>query len=149
MNDFPPFEKLMELFKVLQCLASTTNYELLHAESATIEVKSNDYTRINQINCFVADNYHQSIHLSELAQLTGLTETSFSRFFKKVTNKTFITFLNEYRVQKACNLLANKNTSIADVMEQSGFVEPAHFTRIFKRYTNFSPRDYRKRIRNW
>lgn len=149
MHAMSSFEKLLELLKILQGLADTEDYELLNANSASIEVKSNDYARINHINCFVADNYKRNIQLAELGELTGLTETSFSRFFKKVTGKTFISFLNEYRIQKACTFLANKNSSIAEVMAISGFLEPAHFARIFKRYTNYSPREYRKRIRNW
>ncbi|MCU4173823.1 helix-turn-helix domain-containing protein [Carboxylicivirga sp. N1Y90] len=149
MVELPAFEKLICLMQALQTLANTNDYHLLHATKAAIEVQSNDYSRINRINTYVSEHYQKPIQIKELAELTGLTETSFSRFFKKVTGKTFINFLNEFRIQKACTLLSNKNTSISDIMMLSGFVEPAYFTRIFKRYTNFSPREYRKKVRNW
>ncbi|MDA3890167.1 MAG: AraC family transcriptional regulator [Salinivirgaceae bacterium] len=149
MFKYDSFNKLIKLIEILHLLASTNEYTLLHAKSAIIELQSNDYTRVNKINEFVSANYQRTILLKELAELTGLTETSFSRFFKKVTGKTFICFLNEYRIQKACSLLANNNNSISEVMVDSGFIEPAHFTRIFKRYTSYSPRDYRKKVRNW
>ncbi len=149
MDKLPAFDKLLVLLQVLQKMAKTKDYVLLNADSAILEVQSNDYARVNLINCFVADNFHRNIQLAELGELTGLTVTSFSRFFKKVTGKTFISFLNEYRIQKSCTFLADKNTSIAEVMALAGFFEAAHFARIFKRYTSYSPRDYRKRIRNW
>lgn len=144
-----PFERLLTLLEVLNFLANTKEYKLINKDAVDLEIQSNDYERLSIVNDFVAKNYFRCINLSEVAALTGLTVTSFSRFFKKVTGRTFVGFLNEYRIQKACALLANKNTSITDVMEQSGFVEPSHFSRIFKRYTAYTPRDYRKRIRAW
>ncbi len=143
------FDKLMALIEILQSLANTSDYSLLNANEAALEVRSNDYSRINLINNYISEHYARAIQIKELADLCGLTETSFSRFFKKVTGKTFISFLNEFRVQKACTLLADQKPIIAEVMTQSGFIEPAHFTRIFKRYTTFTPREYRKKLLGW
>lgn len=147
--DLPPFDKLMALYEVLNKMAKTKDYKLINNDSVKIEVQSNDYERLSLINQYIAKNYIKPISLMEMANLTGLTETSFSRFFKNVTGRTFIGFLNEYRIQKACSLLADKNTSISKVMELSGFIEPSHFSRIFKRYTEHTPRAYRKKIRSW
>jgi AraC-like DNA-binding protein len=147
MCNFQPFEKLIELILILQELAATKDYTLLNAESVALSIESNDYKRINMINKFVSDNYCRQIKLSEVSKLTGLTESSFSRFFKKVTGKTFITFLNEFRIQKACVLLSNKNKNISEVMFQSGFNEPAHFTRVFRKYTSITPKDYQTSLR--
>ncbi|WP_075591188.1 helix-turn-helix domain-containing protein [Labilibacter marinus] len=144
---YKSFEKLLKLIEILGLLASTQDYTLLHTNTASLHIQSNDFNRVNRINNFVSEHYSRNIPLKELADLTGLTETSFSRFFKKVTGKTFITFLNEYRIQKACTFLAKSNSNISEVMMKSGFVEPAHFTRVFKRYTSYTPRDYKKKIR--
>lgn len=143
------FRKLMGLIDILNVLANSNDYILLNAKSANIEIKSNDYARVNKINEFVAENFNRPILISELAELSGLTETSFSRFFKKVTGKTFICFLNEYRVQKACSFLTNKSNSISEVMEKSGFIDPAHFSRVFKKYTDYTPRNYQKKLKYW
>lgn len=143
------FNRLITLFEVLQVLAKCKDYELLNQQDATIEIQSNDYARINIVNEYISKNYNHNLQLEEMSELTGLTPTSFSRFFKKVTGKSFITFLNEYRIQKACSFLADKNTSIAEIMYNVGFSEPAHFTRTFKKYTNHTPREYRRKIRFW
>lgn len=149
MVNLDPFEKLMALYQVLHKLAKTKQYRLINNENASVEVQSNDYNRLKRINEYIEKNYDRPIALTDMANLIGLTETSFSRFFKNVTGRTFVSFLNEYRIQKACALLANKNTSITKVMELSGFIEPSHFSRIFKRYTKYTPREYRKKIRSW
>lgn len=147
--ELEPFEKLLKLLKIFKVLAQTKDYQLLNVDLATVEIQSNDYSRIQKINSYVANHYEQTIQLKEMAHLTGLTETSFSRFFRKVTGKTFSTFLNEYRIQKASSFLIDCNNSITEVMLASGFTEPAHFSRTFKRITNQTPSEYRKKRKNW
>lgn len=147
--DLEPFEKLLKLLNVLEILAQTSDYQLLNADLSTVEIQSNDYSRIKKINDYVSNHFGQTIHLKEMADLTGLTETSFSRFFRKVTGKTFSTFLNEYRIQKASSFLIDCNNSVTEVMLASGFTEPAHFSRTFKRITNQTPSAYRKKRKNW
>lgn len=149
MNQLDPFERFISLIEVLMFLANSRDYELLNAHSVTVELQSNDYARIQKINEFVSKNYSRTIKLNEMAGLTGLTESSFSRFFRKVTGKTFSTFLNEYRVQKAGAILLECNNSITDVMLDSGFTEPAYFSRTFKKLTGQTPSEYRKARRNW
>jgi AraC-like DNA-binding protein len=142
----PPDERLLELISVISLMARTHEYELLNANAINYEQHSNSYNRVKQITAFVARNYHRTIQLSEIASICGLTETSFSRFFKKITGKPFITFLNEYRIQKACSLLTDKHSNIAEIMYQCGFKEAAHFTRVFKKTTGYSPREYRNNL---
>lgn len=141
-----PFDRLISLMQILKKLSQTTDYKLLNADSININYHSVDYNRIHLINDFVSKNYYRKIQLSELADLTGLTESSFSRFFKKLTGKTFITFLNEYRIQKACLMLTDKKNTIADIMYKTGFNEAANFTRVFKKYTDFTPRDFKAKL---
>ncbi|MDA3928762.1 MAG: AraC family transcriptional regulator [Prolixibacteraceae bacterium] len=147
LNYLKPFEKLIELIQVLKTLTLTNDFKLLNADSININHHSVEYNRINLINKFVSANYMRKIHLSELSNLTGLTESSYSRFFKKLTGKTFVTFLNEFRIQKACSMLTDSKYTISEIMYETGFNEAANFTRVFKRYTNFTPREFRKRIR--
>lgn len=146
MASLLPDERLLELISILGLMARTNDYKLLNANAINYEQHSNSYHRVKQITTFVADNYHRTIQLSEIASICGLTETSFSRFFKKITGKPFITFLNEYRIQKACSLLFDKQNNIAEIMYQCGFNEAAHFTRVFKKTIGYSPREYRKKL---
>jgi AraC-like DNA-binding protein len=140
------YNRLINLFNIIGKMAASKDYTLLNSNVIHANEHSNSYYRIGLINKFVAENYHRNIHLSEIAGIAGLTESSFSRFFKKVTGKTFINFLNEYRVHKSCALLSNKNYNIADVMYKTGFSEASHFTRVFKKHAHETPRSYRNKI---
>lgn len=139
-------ERFLELIRLLSKMAKTNEYKLLNANAINIEQHNSSYNRVNQITNFVANNYQRSIQLCEIASLIGLTESSFSRFFKKITGKSFITFLNEYRIHQACSFLADKKNNISEIMYQTGFNEAAHFTRVFKKITGYSPRDYRNNL---
>lgn len=146
LENLKSYKRLFELIDILKELTLTNDYTLLNANAINIDQHSNSYYRVNQINNYVAANYQKHIQLIELANLTGLTESSFSRFFKNITGQTFITFLNEYRIHKACTLLSENKSNISEIMYLAGFTEAAHFTRVFKKYTQTTPREYRKKI---
>lgn len=142
-----PDIRLLKLLRILLDLAEATDYKLLNADTMNMELQSNDYERIALINNYIRSNYKKQIQLSDMAALTGLTESSFSRFFKKITSKTFVNYLNEFRIQQACMLLSDKKKTIYEVMFESGFCEPAHFSRVFKKYSGHTPRDYKRIMR--
>ncbi len=137
------YQRLITLFDILKTLSLTSDYKLLNANGIFYNSESNSYKRVAQINQYVTQNYQSQIQLSKLSELTGLTESSFSRFFKQMTGKTFVTFLNEYRINKACELITKNTCNISEVMYKTGFNEAAHFTRVFKKYTKYTPREYR------
>lgn len=145
---YSPLEKLLAFIKILHQLAETTDYRLLQAGSMALEIKSNDHQRMNLIYNLVSENYTDAIDLKDLAEICGLTIPSFCRFFKKVTGKTFIHFLNEYRVVKAQELLSRKNDTISSIMHLSGFNDLAYFSKLFKKHTGYSPTSYKKRLQN-
>lgn len=142
-----PDIRLLKLLRILLDLAEATDYKLLNADTMNMELQSNDYERIALINNYIRSNYKKQIQLSDMAALTGLTESSFSRFFKKITSKTFVNYLNEFRIQQACMLLSDKKKTIYEVMFESGFCEPAHFSRVFKKFSGHTPRDYKRIMR--
>jgi AraC-like DNA-binding protein len=70
---------------------------------------------------------------------------SFSRFFRRATNRTFRAFLNQVRVGHASQLLLETDRSVADVCFDSGFSNLSNFNRQFLRLRKVSPRDYRRK----
>ena len=64
-----------------------------------------DQERIKRLYQFIDENYQRKIELSEVAEMTNLSEAAFCRYFKRMTRLTFIEFLNHYRVNQAKNLL--------------------------------------------
>ena len=85
--------------------------------------------------------------LEQAANLANMTIPAFCRYFKKLTNKTFTQFVNEFRVAHASSLLADDHLSIAAVSYESGFNNLSHFNKQFKAITGASPREYRKGLK--
>ena len=67
---------------------------------------------------------------------------------KSQTNKTFIQFLIEYRINNALKLLIQSDKDIKNICYECGFNNYSHFNRSFKKINLISPSDYRKKILN-
>ncbi len=142
----PPFERLLTLIAILHELEKATDYTILNAEGFSLDTQVQDNDRINMIFNYVKDNFREPIPLEEISEKSNMTVPSFCRYFKKMTNKTFIQFVNEYRVVHACKLLAEKPIPISEVSYESGFNNFSHFNKSFKEVTGRSASQYRKEL---
>jgi transcriptional regulator GlxA family with amidase domain len=119
----------------------------LNAVGFSLELQVQDNDRINVVFNYVKDHFQEPIALEEVADLVSMTIPSFCRYFKKITNKTFTTFVNEYRIVHASKLLAEKPMSINEVCFESGFNNFSHFNKSFKAYTGKSASQYRNELK--
>ncbi len=141
------FERLMLLLELLQLLATTEEYQLLNATSFAFEVNSQDYPRIQKIYNYVELHFKDHISLNEISTEVNMTPPAFSRYFKRLTGKTFVHFVNEYRIAYACKQLGEEDQSIAEISFDSGFNNISHFNKQFKLFTGITPRAYRKNLK--
>ena len=95
----------------------------------------------------VERRYTGHLTLEEVASEIGYSQFYFTRFFKRNTGKTFITFLNDYRIDKAKWLLINSALSVTEIISQVGFESNKTFYRLFKQSMAISPLAYRKQMR--
>ena len=116
----------------------------LHIKSASAD--SNTEPLINSAIDFIEKNYQSDISLQQIADYLSLSTYNTSRMFKKYTGESFINNLNQYRVNKAKNLLINTNTKISEIAVESGFCNKRTFYRVFKNYTGCSPSEYRNKF---
>jgi len=76
-----------------------------------------------------------------------MTKNAFCKYFKKRTNKTYVTFLNELRIEEACKLLQAKNEfTIAEIAEFTGFQNISNFNRKFKQLIKKTPKEYKNQF---
>lgn len=148
MEQQSPFERLLTLLHVLRQLENASDYKILNASGFAIELQIQDNDRINMIFNYVKDHFTEEIGLETVADLANMTVPSFCRYFKKITKKTFTRFVNEYRIVHASKLLAEKQTSIANISYESGFHNFSHFNKLFKAFTGKSALAYRKELRS-
>ena len=93
---------------------------------------------------FTFKECHRTITLDEISSIAGLNKHYFSREFRKVTNCSYITYINQLRCQKAIVLLLNTDLSIRDISIQCGFSDQAYFDKVFSKHYGITPSGYRK-----
>ena len=141
------FEQLLSILSVLNELGNSHDYKVLNAEGFSFKTDIGDNDRINIVFNHVRNNFKEEVTLAEIADKAGMTVPSFCRYFKKITNKTFIQFVNEYRLVHASKLLAEQPMSITDVCFESGFNNFSHFNKSFKAFTGQNPSEFRNRLK--
>ena len=140
----PPFQKLLGLLDLLNTIAISKDFEIIDNQPNRYDLSALDLDRINKVYAYVIGHYTQEIHLETAAFLTNMTETAFCRYFKKITKKTFLDLVTEFRIKHACNLLHSTDKQVAEVCFESGFGNISHFNKQFKVVTGYSPLNYRK-----
>lgn len=101
--------------------------------------------RINRVCELISRRFRENITQSEAARVARMSGPSFSRFFRRATNRTFRAFLNQVRVGHASQLLLETDRTVAEVCFDSGFSNLSNFNRQFLRLRKVSPRDYRRK----
>lgn len=99
--------------------------------------------RLRRVIQHMREHIHESLPLSQLASLSGLSQSQFGRGFREATGQPPHRYLVALRIEKACGLLAHTDQSIIDVALQCGFERPAYFATTFQKVTGMSPRAWR------
>jgi AraC-like DNA-binding protein len=130
-------------------MAELKNWKYLSTDTFQYAISDSEGLRMNDIYQYTMANYTENITLEQVAAVVYLTPQSFCRYFKKHTSKTYITFLNEIRINEACKKFMEMDfSSISAVAYQSGFNNVVTFNRVFKSITKKSPREFLKTYHN-
>lgn len=115
-------------------LGKTFEYEEEVAKSATI---------IDRINEYIHEHYSEPVGRNEISGIFYLTPEYLSKLYKKKTGITLKDYINEYRIEKAKELLRADNKNVSDIAEAVGFDNFSYFSTLFKKITGVSPKDYK------
>ena len=110
----------------------------------TTSSEDNRIILLKKIIFFLRQNYDKPVSLEMLSAYVKKSPAYISCFFKNMTGKTPIEYLNEYRVEKACHKLLATDMTITDVSFSCGFSDLSYFIKIFKNRIGVSPGKYRK-----
>jgi AraC-like DNA-binding protein len=134
--------RLLKFLEVLDDMAKSKDLEFLSTDPIQIRNEV-DSDRIKKVLEHVSENFKNQIRLDDVAQLANMSESAFSRYFKKRTRKTFSNFLTDIRIEYACKLLQNDKLSISQIAFDSGFYNLSNFNRQFKAIKKITPLAYR------
>ena len=100
---------------------------------------------IHQAMNYIREHMDREITLEELLRLTGMSKSYFSRNFKDVTGKTFVTYLNDMRIETAKRYLTETKQPIYWIASQVGYVDEHYFRRVFRERTGVTPKQFREK----
>jgi len=113
------------------------------------EQKNHYYNRQKDISAsvlYIHENYKAPIVIRELAEKYHMTYNWFIRCFKDFTGSSPQSYLTDIRIEKAKDLLSHRSFQIGEIAELVGYSDPLYFSRIFKKKTGCSPKEYKKSV---
>lgn len=96
---------------------------------------------------YISRHFMEKISIPQLAAVANRSEAGFIRFFKQQIGRTPVEFLNQYRIDRARNLLRHWDMDITEIAYECGFSSSSYFSTLFKKETELSPLEYRKKFR--
>lgn len=92
---------------------------------------------------YISQNFSRNLTLDEVADHVHLNPAYFSTLFKQSTGSSFKEYLNMVRIEESKRLLSNTDYSIIDISLATGFEDQSYFSKVFKKYTGLTPKQYR------
>jgi AraC-like DNA-binding protein len=144
LKDASKLKRFILLLELLQAI-SKANYKSLSSFIYDKTYTTIEGERMRNVFEYTMLNYDKEISLKTIASVSNMTKNAFCKYFKRRTNKTYVQFLNELRIEHACRLLiSQKELPIIEIAEHTGFNNISNFNRQFKSIKKINPSMYRK-----
>ena len=159
---FPP-ETIMKVYHWLDTLASEKDsfkqfinclqllyelsgapYRILASSSFAHAPRDRESRRVHKVKEYINTHYAEPLTLEMMAGLVGMSPSSFSRFFRQHTDRTFTAYLIDIRLGLAARELVDTSQNVSEICYQCGFNNLSNFNRIFKAKRGMSPREFRQ-----
>lgn len=95
---------------------------------------------------YIEEHYQEKLKLSDVADQVYVSQWHLSKLLNRHMEQNFSEILNNVRIEKARGLLKDPALRIGDIAEQVGFLDIAHFSRVFKKQVGKSANDYRNTV---
>ncbi|SEN75494.1 transcriptional regulator, AraC family [bacterium A37T11] len=138
-------DRLIIFLSILKILAETDEYDSITSAYAFNQSSECDVRRLNRISTYTLTHYKKDITLEEISSISNLSVTSFCRYFKMMTNKTYYDFLIEIRISHACRMLVEDKLPTEMICFECGFNNVSNFYRHFKKVKFITPLNYKRK----
>ena len=135
------FITLGSIYLLLGLLLESGQYHNLPSE---VTADPHQLGQCKKVLAFMEINYAENISLEQISRIAGMTPKYFCRYFKSMTQKTPIDYLNYYRIEIACELLSSRYISVAEAGHACGFHDASYFVKMFRKYKGVTPKQYLK-----
>ncbi len=138
-------DRIITLLSIIKILSESKEYKAIASAHAFYKSNESETIRLNRVCSYTAANYRKNITLEEIASISNLNVTSFCRYFKLMTKKTYYEFLTEIRISHACRFLIEDKMPTNLICFQCGFNNVSNFYRHFKKITGITPFHYKRK----
>ena len=118
----------------------------LKKQAAPSLEKQKSGQRIKAMLTYIQENYAMELTIQDIADSAGISKSECFRCFQNVIHKKPITYVNEYRVERAMQLLASTSLSVAEICHLCGFHHESYFGKWFRRTMGITPLQYKKSL---
>ncbi|WP_429132366.1 helix-turn-helix domain-containing protein [Ensifer sp. 4252] len=144
MGSAKGLSRLSLFVQLLDLLVNTQEGEVLSSPEFAPKLDAESLDVLRRSLAYIYENIATDIHLTDVASMAGMSDTTFSRFFKKNTGNSFTDHVNKLRIWQACKLLAESDMPITDICFEVGYLNISNFNRTFLRHHRMTPSAYRR-----
>lgn len=144
LNAKSSFHQMMKLIEILHEMSEDPDGRLLSSSMRAGKHATVSNARLRKAQEYIAANYRNEIRLNDLADMAGMSPSSFSRFFKLRTGRSLSDYIIGIRLDVASRELVSTKTPIAEICFSSGFNNVSNFNRIFKKNKGYTPKEFRE-----
>jgi AraC-like DNA-binding protein len=135
---------------LLNLLADLSEYEIegrmsvLSPGAPDLRTHDTDAERISRLQDYIESEYARNSNIDEAAERLALTRTSFCRYVKRMTGRTFTELVNDYRLTVAAMMLRLPTPAVSTVSADAGFGSLSHFNSRFRERFETTPSEFRR-----
>ena len=141
------FRRLALFFELVDLLACTSEKTILASPDYVPTLDKETLGVVHDVISYMVNNLSGTVRMSEAAAIAGMTQSAFSRFFKKNTGANFVDYSRKLRIGRACKLLSDTRRPVTDVCFEVGYANISNFNRHFRKERGVTPSQY-KRLSN-
>ncbi|NNE15370.1 MAG: helix-turn-helix transcriptional regulator [Saprospiraceae bacterium] len=132
-------ERLIILLQLLK-ISAKSDYQSLSSFIYNKTYNEIEGKRMQDVFEFTMSHYTEKITLDKIANVANMTKNAFCKYFKKRTNKTYVRFLNELRIEHSCRLIySDPELPLTEIAYRSGYNNISNFNKQFKAIKNQKP----------
>ena len=114
------------------------------AHQTAAEGQSAEEARQEEILAYITQRYMEDIAVKDIAGYLGYSEAYFCKLFKQAFGHSFVSYLTDFRMQKAEELMRTSRLSIKEIGKAVGYPDPNYFTKVYRRVRGVSPSEFRE-----
>ncbi len=137
---------ILDFISLLDLLSNSSECAFLSSPGFSPALQRTENRRIQVAYSYIMKHYtNPALRINDVADALNMSESAFSHFFQKFAFRSFTQFLIDLRIGHACKMLIDTDQTIAQISDNAGFNNLANFNRLFKKYRDCTPMEYRKR----